>query len=697
MNIVLCRTLTILLCLLCAAAGLRAQLPGLAWDKTIGGDSWDELTGLLTTTDGMIVAGSSRSGTAFGNPNDYSWNFLILKLDLDGNVVWKRTYGGDQDDRLWEIIPTSDGGFLAGGYSFSGVSGNKSQPSRGDMDVWVIKLDGQGQLQWEKAWGGLYRDELFALLERPGGGYLLGCNSWSEAGPDKTEACRGQQDFWLIGIDAQGNKLWDKTIGGDGYDQINDLEWASDGGVYLAGGTVSAGGSGDLGAEPERGGMDFWLGKFDPGTRQLLWDHRYGGTGEDYPYALLVASGKLYWGGRSGSAPAAPGPFNNGKDAPFYGGDSDYWLLELDGNGQKLREWSFGGTGLDDLYSIHENVLGQLILGGVTDSGISGSKTAPSHGNYDYWLIGLDPDSGQLWERTVGGADNDALTRTALFSDGSLVIGGHSRSNTGFEKTENNLGVNDFWVVYFECDLTANIIPSGPPSSCSSDPVFLNATVPGCSNCQYTWNTGSHDSGIEVPNDENAAYSVLAYDERGCIAADTILIEPALPPQIDLGSGDTLVVQGQAPVIGSADPAFRYLWSTGDTTGLIRVTQAGLYSVTFTDAAGCTGTGQIRVKVVYRGKLWVPNVFSPDFNGYNDYACIFTDESVRRVVTFQVADRWGTLMFRRDDFFPGFETDGWDGVYRNKPAPPGVYGWFAEIEYTDGSRELFEGSVTIVR
>jgi hypothetical protein len=70
---------------------------------------------------------------------------------------------------------------------------------------------------------------------------------------------------------------------------------------------------------------------------------------------------------------------------------------------------------------------------------------------------------------------------------------------------------------------------------------------------------------------------------------------------------------------------------------------------------------------------------------------------VRRVVTFQIADRWGTLVFRRDDFLPEQEFDGWDGDYRGEPAPPGVYSWFVEIEYLDGSRELFEGSVTVVR
>lgn len=676
----------------CLTTPALAQ-PALNWDKTIGGNSWDELNGLLTLPDGVIAAGSSRSVSA-----DLSWNFLIVKLDFNGNVIWQRNYGGNQDDRLWDIIPTSDGGFLAGGYSFSSANGNKSQPTRGDMDVWVMKLDAQGQLQWERAWGGLYRDELFSMLEIPGGGYLLGCNSWSDAGPDKTDPNRGELDFWLIRIDQQGNKLWDKTIGGSGYDQLNDLAWAPDGNVYLSGGTVSAGGTGDLSVEPSRGGMDFWLGKLDLNTRQLLWNHRYGGTGEDYAYVLYTSkSGQLYFGGRSGSAPAPAGAFNNGKNAAFFGGDSDYWLLELDHSGQKIREWSFGGAGLDDLYALQENPLGQLILGGVSDSGVSGSKTSTPHGGYDYWLVGLDDAGNESWQRTVGGSANDALTRMAFRPDGSYLIGGHSESNAGFEKTENNLGVNDFWVLSFECDLETVIVQTGQATSCSADQIELDAAIPGCGACLYAWSTGNQETTISVPANENNIYTVIVRDEWGCAAFDTAFIQVPPPPEAQIGSGDTVIVQGASVILGNFSPGFQYAWSTGNTTATIRVNTSGIYSVTVTDPAGCTAVARVRVDVTRKGNVFVPNIFSPNLDGYNDYVSIFTDESVRRVLTFQIADRWGTLVFRRDDFAPTWETDGWDGVYRGLPAPPGVYGWFAELEYLDGVRELFEGSITVFR
>jgi gliding motility-associated-like protein len=277
------------------------------------------------------------------------------------------------------------------------------------------------------------------------------------------------------------------------------------------------------------------------------------------------------------------------------------------------------------------------------------------------------------------------------------VIGGHSQSNTGFEKTENNLGVNDFWVLSYECDLETEIVMTGVPSACSDAPLLLDAAIPGCSTCLYSWSTGSQETFIEAPGNVNGTYIATVRDEWGCAAFDTAAVEVPPLPEVALGSGDTVIVQGSSLVLGTYTPGYRYYWRTGDTTPTIRVTEAGTYAVTVTDPAGCTAIGQIRVEVTYKGNIYIPNVFSPNFDGYNDYASIFTDESVRRVLTFQIADRWGTLVFRRDNFPPAWETDGWDGVYRGEPVPPGVYSWFAQIEYLDGSRELFEGSITVVR
>ncbi len=685
-------------CLLTGFGQANAQ-PLINWDRTLGGERYEELNGQLILSDGILVGGTSNSTAVFGNPSDLSLNFFIAKLDFNGNVLWRRMYGGLQDERIWALVPTADGGFLAGGYSYSSVSGDRTQPTRGDMDVWLIKIDAQGNLLWDKAYGGLYRDELFAI--RPmldGSGYLLGCHSWSDVSGEKSEPTRGLQDFWVLRIDNQGNLLWDKTIGGDSYEQINDLEWAADGNVYLSGGTVSDA-NGDLGSEPSRGGMDFLLIKFNPQTRQVIWAHRYGGAGEDYPYVLhLARSGNLLLGGRSGSAPAAPGPFNNGKSSAFYGGDSDYWMLELDPEGQKLREWSFGGSGLDDLYAIQENEVGQIVLGGVSNSGISGNKTEDSLGGYDYWFVGLNKKLQKTWEMEVGGIKNDALTQISRLRDGSLVFGGHSDSNKGFDKTENSAGLNDFWVLNTLCETSAEISLLGPPP-CDQPFLQLQVEMVDCDSCCILWSDGSMDKSIKLPGNQADTVSVAVYNEYGCIGRDTFVVQPTTVPTIELGPAEITITQGMNVVLGVANSAMLYTWSTGASTATITVQAAGLYAVTVTNAYGCTATDQVLISVEAKTKtaVWVPNIFSPNDDGVNDFLTVYANEGIRRVVTFQINDRWGDLCFRHDNFPPLTDQDGWDGDVGHKPAPMGVYVWFAEVEYLDGTRELFDGSVTLLR
>jgi gliding motility-associated-like protein len=674
---------------------LAAQ-PAVWWDRTLGGENYEELNGLLVVADGIVAAGSSKSNIAFGRPTDYSWNIWICKLDFDGNVIWQRYYGGDQDDRMWNMIATSDGGFLVGGFSYSGISGDKTEASRGDKDVWLIKLDAQGQLEWDKTLGSQYQEELFAMQEMPDeSGFLLGCHSNSDAGGDKSDNGLGNQDFWILRIDNQGFKVWDETLGGDNYDQIHDLEWTPDGMILVSGGTASAPNSGDIGPDEARGGLDFFLLKYNPYTRQVLWSHRYGGEGGEFAYGISVqANGHIWLGGGSNSPPNTA---SNGKKAQFLGGNSDYWLIELDANGALLRDWSFGGTGLDDLYWIQHNTLGQVVLGGVTDSDISGSKTTAGHGGYDFWLIGLDRNGQKTWEKTVGGTDHDALTKIALLPSGALVFGGHSQSNIGFEKSQNTLGVNDFWVLSTSCEFVVEIQQSAP-LPCVDEPSLLDASISDCNICHYEWSSGDTVALLQLPPGTNATFRVLAFDDYGCFDRDTASVSTDVLPTVDIGPPDTLVRDDAFLQIGTPRRiGYAYLWNTGDITSTLVVEEDGTYTLTVTDEHGCTASDEIYVEFVKKGAVYVPNVFMPDDDGLNEWMTVYADHSVREVKTFRVADRWGGLCFRRDNFQPNDDQMGWNGTWRGKEVPAGVYAWLVIVELKDGTTRLLEGDVTILR
>jgi gliding motility-associated-like protein len=560
-------------------------------------------------------------------------------------------------------------------------------------------LDAQGNVLWDRTYGGTGRDELFSMVEMPdASGFLLGCHSSSDAGGDKSENCRGNLDFWVIRIDNQGNVLWEKTIGGNGEDQLHDLLLTPDGHLLASGGTQSQRSTGEVGPDFARGAKDYWIVKLDLTTRQVLWNHRFGGPDDDFAYALcLPRSGGILLGGRSASFTAPPTVYNNGKDAPFWGGASDYWLLQLDDNGLKQREWSFGGTGLDDLYALHENAAGQLLLGGVSDSDISGNKTSPLRGKYDFWLVQLDPTGAQQWQYTVGGSDQDALTKIEQLPNGAWLLGGHSQSNTGFEKSRNSFGVNDFWIVSTQCNLGVSIQNTTTAPPCSGEPAVLEATVQECDGCQFFWNNESEGATLTVPPATSDTFTVLVSDANGCLARDTFVLDWPAPPTIDLGPPDTLIEEGTRLVIGGNNPELQYLWSNGSSSPTLTVLEAGYYAVTVTDPSGCTATDVIQVFLRKKSAVAAPNVISPNFDGLNDYFFISADRSVRRVVVLEVADRWGEILFHRENFEPWYEAEGWDGTFRGRRMEAGVYVWYTEVEFLDGKRLFLEGSVTIVR
>ncbi len=134
---------------------LSAQAPEIEWDNTIGGNDYDVLVSLQPTTDGgYILGGVSSSGISEDKSESSTWtDYWVVKLNADGTIEWDNTLAGTQEDFLSSIIQTSDNGYLAAGYSESNASDDKSENSKGSNDYWVIKLDSTGETEWDNTIG----------------------------------------------------------------------------------------------------------------------------------------------------------------------------------------------------------------------------------------------------------------------------------------------------------------------------------------------------------------------------------------------------------------------------------------------------------------------------------------------------------------------------------------------------------------
>ncbi|HQW17737.1 MAG TPA: T9SS type A sorting domain-containing protein [Bacteroidia bacterium] len=428
----------IILLLICTTT---AHAQEIEWQNTIGGSGVEFLNYTQQTSDGgYILGGRSNSGVSGDKtePSKGDYDYWVVKLDATGNIQWQNTIGGDDADWLQSVQQTTDNGYILGGWSKSNISADKTENSQGASDFWVVKLDSIGNIQWQNTIGGDSTDNLYSLQQTTDGGYILGGFSISSISGDKTEYSIGGSDYWVVKLDASGNIQWQNTIGGYENDNLYSLQQTTDGG-YILGGRSMSNATGDK-TENSQGLDDYWVVKIDA-TGNIQWQNTIGGNSWDELESIEQTSdGGYILGGSSDSD-------NSGDKTENSQGDFDYWVVKLDATGNLQWQNTIGGDNWDKLKSIQQTTDGSYIFGGYSSSNISGDKTENSQGNYDYWVINIDSIGNILWQNTIGGLYAEALSSIKQTIDGGYIIGGQSVSPISGDKTEDSQGNNDYWVI----------------------------------------------------------------------------------------------------------------------------------------------------------------------------------------------------------------------------------------------------------
>jgi hypothetical protein len=398
----------------------------------------------------------------------FGYELCIINCAFPQNPLvkmWDYRYGGDSADYLTCFQQTADGGYILGGRSNSGISGNKTQFTRGFDDYWMVKLDSLGTRQWDKDFGGASFDQLYSIQQTLDGGFILGGWSMSGISGDKTQATWCGFDYWIVKTDSLGNKEWDKDFGGADFDLLFSLQQTSDGG-YILGGYSYSGISGDK-TQPLWGtaGSDYWILKLDSlGNKQ--WDKDFGGTYDDFLGSIQqTADGGFILGGYSSSG------ISGDKTQPTWG-STDYWIVKTDSSGIKQWDKDIGGTYDEVLTSLCQTSDEGFILGGWSYSGIGGDKTQPAWGMCDYWVVKTDSLGNKQWDKDFGGTSPEDLFGSVLqTADGGYLIAGNSNSPQSGDKSENNLGISQGWIVKTDSsgnkqwDKTIFTLPEGKVSA----------------------------------------------------------------------------------------------------------------------------------------------------------------------------------------------------------------------------------------
>jgi gliding motility-associated-like protein len=578
------------------------------WERTYGGNGFEEMAAALPTSDGGYIFGgitttrvasfevTTHTFDTVDFP-EFTGDFWILKTDKDGDIEWDKRIGGFKQDRLWSIVQTSDGGYLVGGESRSGVGNDRTTPNRGENDYWVVKIDANGNKQWDRAYGSTGADELRKIVPLPNGQYCLAGFSNSPAGFEKsTSSVDGSDDYWVVRIDENGVPLNDFSVGSDSLDWLYDAILTTDGNLMLVGQSKSEPGFGK--SAPLYGQNDMWLVKCSI-NGHILWDASFGGTGADVCQRIRQANdGNYFVIGESTSD-----KMSGNKTATHYGG-TDAWVVKFSDNITGpviIWDVAYGGISGDFGYDVVETDLGTLLLfGQSTSPPVANGKDAPLIGGNDYWCIFTNPQGGKLWEETLGGITEDIGRIGFLAHDYGYILAGASRSNTSLPyKSQDNRGPiwsDDLWVIRTGCAFPPPEL-NDLPKFCLDDVISLDATVPGpCDGCTYHWEDGTNSPLRSLSPDTTTEVKVTVVHPDGCEMADSILIVIVPGPDEFLGSWTPVSCYGKTDAslsidsIGGIAPPFLYSINGSEfsVTTSFYTLGAGIYDIEVLDTNGCT-------------------------------------------------------------------------------------------------------------
>ena len=352
------------------------------WQRLLGGSGSEVANGLQPTQDGgyILLASSysSVSGDMTGT-NHGGADLWIVKLNSAGTIQWQRLLGGSDDEYGSSLQTTADGGYLLLSESLSSASGDVDGTNHGDRDLWVVKLNGAGDIQWQRLLGGSNYEYGSSLRPTADGGSILLSESLSSASGDVDGTNHGYRDLWVVKLNGAGGIQWQQLLGGSNYEFGRSIQQTPDGYILLGASGSSA--SGDV-ASTNHGGTDLWVAKLSSwGTIQ--WQQLLGGADMDYGFSLeLTADGGYIALGRSRSSAS-------GDVAGTNHGGNDLWVVKMNAGGALQGQRLFGGNDGEEPSQIVASADGGYVFIGSTYSSANGDVTSMNHGLEDIWLVKL--------------------------------------------------------------------------------------------------------------------------------------------------------------------------------------------------------------------------------------------------------------------------------------------------------------------
>lgn len=415
-----------LLLLLLFTISCFSQAPSIQWQKSFGGSGTDNVYQLKQTSDlGYITIGDSNSNTGDLSGNHGGYDVLVVKMDANGNQQWLKLFGGSADDRGRCILQTPDGGYIIGGHTYS--NNGDVTLNRGFDDIWIIKLDSAGEIQWQKTIGGSQSDTLGSLVQTSDGGYIAAGFSNSQNGDHDVNSILG---VWILKLSSDATIQWQKSYtNGVNINNEQRIRQTADNGYIVA--FTSA-------YLSPTSSYDIYIKKLDS-LGNIQFQKSYGGSFQE-DFTDVIQTDDL---GFLIVASARSNDFDISGHHGTAGSSSDVWVCKLNSLGIIQWQKSLGSTGADNGGIAKQTPDGGYII--AASASANNGDVTQTLGGPDAWIVKLNNAGTLLWQKSYGGNGLDKPADIQLTNDNSYIFSGMTNSNNG--DITQSFGLADFWTV----------------------------------------------------------------------------------------------------------------------------------------------------------------------------------------------------------------------------------------------------------
>lgn len=461
-----------ILLFICFSASGQSQ-PGIQWQRSYGGGKDDVAVDVKSTADGgYIVLGTTESSDGYLSGNKGDKDIWVLKINRVGLIEWQRIIGGAGVDDAIEIEPVKDGFIVLGNTNSS--DGDVNRDSSKFKDAWLVRLNKVGDILWGKVYGASKLDEMFDLWMDQNAEtlYLFGKKT--------TESGLQNPDYWLIKTNMDGVLIWEKTYGGSGPDIGRSLTLLPNNRLVLFG--VSDSNDGDVGNHV---GKDYWIVEVD--TMGKIQEKQVFNLNcsIDAEKIIATADGKMMCLGQICE--------NTGCSQDFSHGACDYFIFKLNSTINSTWHNNYGGTTTEVPRDILQSGNSTFLISGASNSTDIDIQSGKNHGGFDAWLLQISESApGNFikdWALNLGSTASDSANALLRTAPGEYLLAGHCGA-TGGDVTHHH-GEQDAWLVKLgpSCPPPAQpLLALGNPP-CNTGHLELYTTAYSGDTVTYFWST----------------------------------------------------------------------------------------------------------------------------------------------------------------------------------------------------------------